>query len=61
MKKVIVIAGLVLLVLIVVAGAVLWYVTSKPLYEPGIVRARQNLRAPLSPPEQPFWDRKSRE
>jgi hypothetical protein len=52
MKKVIVIVVLVLLVLIVVAGVFFWYSMGKPLYEPGMVRASENLRAPLTPPEQ---------
>jgi len=60
MKKVIIIVVLVLLVLIVVAGVFFWYTMGKPLYEPGMVRAGENLRAPLIPPEQAgderFWD-----
>jgi len=60
MKKVIIIVVLVLLVLIVVAGVFFWYAMGKPLYEPGMVRAGENLRAPLIPPEQSgdehFWN-----
>jgi proline iminopeptidase len=59
MKKVIIILVLALLVLIVVAGVSFWYTMGKPLYEPGMVRAGENLRAPLTPPEQSddehFW------
>jgi len=63
MKKIMVIVGSVLAalaVLIVIAGVLLWYSMGKPLYEPGMVRAGENLRAPLTPPEQPddenFWN-----
>ena len=60
MKKIIVIVVSVLLVLILVAGAFFWYTMVKPLYEPGMVRAGENLRAPLTPPEQSgdehFWN-----
>lgn len=60
MKKVIVIGVLVLLVLIVIAGVFFWYAMRRPLYEPGMVRAGENLRAPLTPPEQSgdeyFWN-----
>jgi len=60
MKKVIIIVVLVLLVLIVVAGVFFWYIMGKPLYEPGMVRAGENLRAPLTLPEQAgderFWN-----
>lgn len=59
MKKVVLIATLTLLVLIVLAGALLWHFMSKPLYEPGMVRAGKNLRASLVPPaqsgEENFW------
>ena len=48
MKKVIIIVVLVLLVLIVVAGVFFWYAMGKVLYEPGMVRAGENLRAPLT-------------
>ena len=59
MKKIILIAVVVLVVLLVAAGAAMWYWMQKPLYEPGLVRAGQNLRGPLIPPSQPpdkdFW------
>jgi proline iminopeptidase len=59
MRKVILIVVLVLLVLIVGAGVFFWYSMGKPLYEPGMVRAGENLRAPLTPPEpsgdEHFW------
>ena len=60
MKKVIIIVVLALLVLVVVAGVFFWYAMGKPLYEPGMVRAGKNLRAPLTPPKQSgnehFWN-----
>jgi len=59
MKKMILIAILVLLVMIVIGGAWLWNAMQQPLYEPGMVRAGKNLRAPLTPPaqsaEKDFW------
>ncbi len=52
-------ALIVVVVLVAVAGAFLWYSVGQPLYEPGMVRAGKNLRAPLMPPVQPenayFW------
>lgn len=55
-----VIVVLVLLALAVAAGVFIWHAMRKPLYEPGMVRAGKNLRAPLAPPEQSgdahFWD-----
>ncbi len=60
MRKVIIVVVLVLLVLIAVVGVYFWYAMGKPLYEPGMVRAGDNLRAPLTPPEQSgdehFWN-----
>ncbi|MFQ5614891.1 MAG: alpha/beta fold hydrolase [Anaerolineales bacterium] len=57
--KTITIAGLSLLVLVILVGVYFWYITGQPLYKPGMVRAENNLRAPLTPPEQPdegnFW------
>jgi len=42
-----------------VGGYFVWRWISGPLYRPGMVRAAQNLRAPLEPPRQPepdgFW------
>jgi proline iminopeptidase len=60
-KSIKVIIGIVavLLVLTAVVAGLLSYWTSKPLYEPGMVRAGKNLRAPLAPPVQSidkdFW------
>ncbi len=57
--KTVMIIGLVVLVLLVVVGLYFWYSMRKPLYEPGMVSAGENLRAPLTPPEQAgdvdFW------
>ncbi|MBM4422932.1 MAG: hypothetical protein FJ030_06000 [Chloroflexi bacterium] len=39
-------------VLIAAAAGVLWYVMGQPLYKPGMVRAGENLSAPLAPPPQ---------
>ncbi len=49
-----------LVLLLAAGGAYLWYLFQKPLYEPGMLRAGQNLGAPLIPPAQPageadFW------
>ena len=59
MKEILVITGIVALVLAIAASAFFWYTVTKPLYEPGMVRAEKSLRAPLTPPEQEdganFW------
>ncbi len=59
MRKVVLIAALVLVVLVIAGGAAFWYMMQQPLYEPGMVRAGKNLRAPLVPPAQAadkdFW------
>lgn len=52
MKKVILILIAVLLVLVMGGGVWFWYAMQQPLYEPGMVRAGKNLRAPLVPPAQ---------
>lgn len=52
MKKMFWIIVLVVLLLIGIVGGLIWYVTNQPLYKPGMVRAGENLRAPLTPPEQ---------
>jgi proline iminopeptidase len=53
MKKMWIIIGLVAVALVAVAGGLFWYVANQPLYKPGMVRVGKNLRAPLTPPEQP--------
>ena len=45
--------ALVVVVLLVGGGAAaFWWMTQQPLYQPGMVRAGKNLRAPLAPPAQ---------
>ncbi len=59
MKKKLLIGAGVLLLLLAVAGVTAWYFMSQPLYQPGMVRAGQNLAASLVPPAQAgaedFW------
>jgi proline iminopeptidase len=59
MRKIIIFIISILMVLVIAGGAYVWYVMQQPLYEPGMVRAEENLRAPLVPPEQladsPMW------
>ena len=55
-----IIMGIVALVaLVAIASLIIWNWMIKPLYEPGLVRAGKNLRAPLVPPTQSsdtdFW------
>ncbi len=38
--------------IIAAAGGWVWYSMGQPLYQPGMVRAGKNLRAPLTPPAQ---------
>ena len=52
MRKIILIAISVVVVLAAIAGGLWWYFMGKPLYEPGMVRAGSSLRAPLAPPPQ---------
>jgi proline iminopeptidase len=60
MKKVILIVVAILLVVMIAGGVWFWNAMQQPLYEPGMVRAGLNLRAPLIPPEQSadknFWN-----
>ena len=53
MKKGIIVTVSILIVLVIVGGAYFWYLMQQPLYEPGMVRTEENLRASLVPPEQP--------
>jgi proline iminopeptidase len=59
MKAFIIIGIVVLVAVVVIAALVIWNWMQKPLYEPGLVRAAKNLRAPLVPPpqlpDQGFW------
>lgn len=52
MKKWILIGLFVLLVVIMAGGLWFWNAMQQPLYTPGMVRAGQNLSAPLAPPPQ---------
>jgi len=52
MKKILLVVGSVALVLLAVAGALIWYYMAKPLYEPGTIAANGSLRASLVPPAQ---------
>lgn len=61
-KRILIIAGAVVLVVLVLVAAVVgyfWYTMGQPLYKPGMVREGKNLRAPLTPSEQTggenFW------
>lgn len=47
-----IIIGLILVLLVVIVGGLFWYFMNQPLYRPGMVRAGDNLRAPLTPSEQ---------
>lgn len=59
MKKWLIVLGAALIVLIAAVAAGLWFFLQQPLYQPGMVRVGQNLRAPLTPPAQTgasdFW------
>ena len=50
-KTIFIILGVIALTLIVVAGG-FWYMSTQPLYQPGMVREEKNLSAPLTPPAQ---------
>lgn len=58
--RLILIVAAVLVIALIAGGGLLWYMTTQPLYTPGMVRAEKNLRAPLTPPEQSkdpaFWN-----
>ncbi|MFQ5616711.1 MAG: alpha/beta fold hydrolase, partial [Anaerolineales bacterium] len=51
-KTTIIISSLALLGLVVLVVAYFRYTMGRPLYQPGMVRAEKNLRAPLTPPEE---------
>jgi len=52
-KDILIIVGVGALAVAIIAGAFFWYTSTKPLYEPGMVRSGRNLRASLTPPQQP--------
>ena len=51
-KTILIIVGSLVLIIAILAGG-FWYMSTQPLYRPGMVRAGENLRAPLTPPSQP--------
>ncbi len=58
-RKIWLIVAIVVVLLLAIGAGVFWWMTQQPLYTPGMVRAGQNLRAPLAPPaqsaESEFW------
>lgn len=52
MKVLFIIVG-VIVILAILAGVGFWYMSKQPLYKPGMVRAGENLSAPLEPATQP--------
>src|SRR5215212_10140846 len=52
MRKKMLIAAIVGLVLLLFVGLVFWRSMGAPFYTPGMVRAGTNLRGPLDPPQQ---------
>jgi proline iminopeptidase len=51
-RKTLIIIGLVLVLIIAAGTGGFWWMTQQPLYRPGMVRAGENLRSPLTPPAQ---------
>ena len=51
-KTILIIIGSIVFVIAILAGG-FWYMSTQPLYKPGMVRAGENLSAPLAPPSQP--------
>jgi len=58
-RKALIIIGIAVILLMAAGAGAFWWMTQQPLYNPGMVRAGENLRAPLTPPTQPddpdFW------
>jgi len=52
MKKILLVSAIILVLLIGLTAAGFWYMTTQPLYKPGMVSDGKNLRAPLTPPVQ---------
>ena len=50
--KTVLIVGSVVVGLVVVAAALFWWMSGRPLYQPGMVQEGENLGAGLKPPEQ---------
>lgn len=59
MKKVLLIVVAIIILGVTVAAGAFWYMSTQPLYQPGMVRQGKNLRSPLTPPAQTadpdFW------
>lgn len=51
-RKVILIAFGALFALVIIVGVGFWYLSTRPLYQPGMLREEENLSAPLTPPQQ---------
>jgi proline iminopeptidase len=51
-KTFLILAGIVVLTLIVIAGG-FWYIATQPSYRPGMVHEEKSLNALLTPPDQP--------
>lgn len=59
MMKIVLIVIVIVVIVAIGAGLYMWNSMQNPLYQPGMVRDGQNLRAPLTPPQQSsdddFW------
>lgn len=51
-RKTLLVIALAVLLVLAAGGGWMWWMTQQPLYQPGMVSAGQNLRAPLTPPAQ---------
>jgi proline iminopeptidase len=51
-KTILIITGSFVLIIAILAGG-FWYMSTQPLYRPGMVARGENLSAPLTPPSQP--------
>lgn len=51
-RKILIILGVALFLIIGVGAGAFWWMTQQPLYRPGMVSAGENLRSPLTPPQQ---------
>ena len=52
-KTILIILGTLVLVIAILGGG-FWYMSTQPLYKPGMVGRGENLSAPLTPPSQPI-------
>ena len=55
-KTILIIIGSLVLIIAILAGG-FWYISTQPLYRPGMVRAGENLSTPLTLPSQPAGSR----